>query len=420
MDQIVQYYVDNQQFMGSVLVARGDTVLFSKAYGFANLEWKIPNTTSTKFRIGSLSKQFTAAAVLLLEERGKLKIEDPIKKYYRDAPAAWDDITLFHLLTHTSGIPDYTGLPDFYNFSARRKTPDDLVKFFRDQPLEFDPGTQFHYSSSGYTLLGVVIEKAGGLSYADFLDQNIFKPLAMNDSGYDENARVIPKRAAGYRPGRGGPLNSEYADMTVPFAAGALYSTVEDLLRWQRGLFENKLLSKSSLEKMTTVFKGDYGFGLYVHESSGVRDFDHTGGINGFRSKLVYFPEDAVTVVALSNLVGQGADAIVDKLGAVAHGKKVVLQSERVEIVVPSETLKEYAGTYQLRPGFDLTFTVVVNRLVGAGTGQPPDPLYAETQSLFFSKGVDADLEFVRDASGKVSYVVLHQGGTHQKAMRKE
>jgi CubicO group peptidase (beta-lactamase class C family) len=420
MDQVIQYYVDKQQFMGSVLVARGDAVLFSKAYGFANLEWNVPNTLSTKFRIGSLSKQFTAAAVLLLEEHGKLKLEDPVRKYYQDAPTAWSNITLFQLLTHTSGIPDFTGLPDFYNFSARRKNPDELVKFFRDQPLEFDPGTQFHYSNSGYALLGVVIESAGGLSYAEFLKQNIFKPLAMNDSGYDENAIVISRRAAGYRPGRDGPLNAEYADMSVPFAAGALYSTVEDLLRWERGLFESKLLSEKSLEKMTTAFKGDYGLGLYARKGPGARKFEHSGGINGFRSKLMYYPDDAVTVVALSNIVGPGADEVVDKLGALAHGEKVVLQSERVEVAVPLDTLMEYAGTYELRPGFDLTFTVVGDRLLGAGTGQPPDPLYAETQALFFSRVVDADLEFVRDASGKVSYVVLHQGGIHQKAAKKQ
>jgi hypothetical protein len=257
------------------------------------------------------------------------------------------------------------------------------------------------------------------LSYAEFLNQNIFKPLAMNDSGYEENALVIPHRAAGYRPGRGGPLNAEYADMSVPFAAGALYSTVEDLLRWERSLFENKLLSKRSLEKMTTAFKGDYGFGMYVRNGLGARKFEHSGGINGFRSKLAYYPDDAVTIVALSNMVGPGADEVVDKLGALAHGEKVVLQSERVEVAVPLETLMEFAGTYELRPGFDLTFTVVGNRLMGAGTGQPPDPLYAETQALFFSKVVDADFEFVRDASGKVSYVVLHQGGSHQEAANK-
>src|SRR5580704_14047117 len=239
MDQIVQSYVANKQFMGSVLVARGDQVLFSKGYGSANLEWQIPDTPSTKFRLGSITKQFTAASILLLEERGKLKVEDPVKKYMADAPAAWDKITIFNLLTHTSGIPNFTSFPDYATTEALPSPAEKTVARFRDKPLDFEPGSKFSYSNSGFVLLGYLIEKISGESYEKFLQENIFMPLGMKDSGYDSNSDVIVRRASGYAPGgRGGPLvNAGFVNMTIPGGAGGLYSTTEDLLKWEQGLF---------------------------------------------------------------------------------------------------------------------------------------------------------------------------------------
>jgi CubicO group peptidase (beta-lactamase class C family) len=340
MDQIVQYYVEKQLFAGAVLVARGDTVLFSKGYGSANLEWNMPNTPSTKFRIASLTKQFTAAAVLLLEEKGKLKVEDLVKKHYPDAPAAWDNITLFQLLTHTSGIPDLNSDPGFSDFFLKRRTPDKVVRFFRDQPLDFEPGTQFRYSNSGYALLGLIIEKASGMSYGKFLDENIFKPLGMKDSGFDDNEKAIPHRASGYGIRAGEILNVPCIDISVFYSFGGLYSTVEDLLRWERGLFQGRLLSAGSLEKMTTPAKNGYAFGLYVGEKFGARIMEHTGSMWGFASRLAYYPEDAITVVALSNISRPGASPIVEQLGALVHGEEVVLPPARVEPTTPQKSLQ--------------------------------------------------------------------------------
>src|SRR5579863_7465067 len=191
MDQVVQSYVADKKFMGSVLVARGDEVLLSKGYGSANLEWNIPNSPATKFRLGSITKQFTAASILLLEERGKLKTDDPVKKYMPDAPAAWDKITIFNLLTHTSGIPSFTSFPDYRSTEGTTTTPKALVDRFRDKPLEFQPGEKWNYSNSGYVLLGYLLEKVSGQSYADFVTENILKPVGMKDSGYDSNSAVI-------------------------------------------------------------------------------------------------------------------------------------------------------------------------------------------------------------------------------------
>ncbi|HWS17963.1 MAG TPA: serine hydrolase domain-containing protein, partial [Candidatus Elarobacter sp.] len=266
--------------MGSVLVAQDGKVLLDKGYGFANLEWDIPNTPTTKFRLGSVTKQFTAASILLLEERGKLKVEDPVKNYMQDAPAAWDKITIFHVLTHTSGIPSFTSFPDYASTEATPTSPEKLVARFRDKPLEFEPGTKWNYSNSGYVLLGYLVEKISGQSYQDFVQQNIFTPLGMKDSGYDSNSAIIPHRATGYMPGKSGnsPINATYVDMTIPFSAGALYSTTEDLLRWEQGLFGGKVLKQASLAKMITPFKQDYAFGLGVQTVKGHKVIAHSGG----------------------------------------------------------------------------------------------------------------------------------------------
>ena len=177
MDQVVQSYVSDKKFMGSVLVARGAEVLLSKGYGSANLEWNVPNSPTTKFRLGSVTKQFTAASILLLEEHGKLKTDDPVKKFMPDAPAAWDKITIFHLLTHTSGIPSFTSFPDYASQEPFATTPEKLVARFRDKPLDFQPGEKWSYSNSGYVLLGYLLEKVSGESYEKFVQENIFGPL---------------------------------------------------------------------------------------------------------------------------------------------------------------------------------------------------------------------------------------------------
>src|SRR3984957_17979708 len=258
MEQVVQSYVSDKQFMGSVLVARGETVVLDKGYGFANLEWNIPNTPTTKFRLGSITKQFTAASILLLEERGKLKTDDPVKKYMADAPAAWDKVTIYNLLTHTSGIANFTSFPDYASTETAPTTPEKLVARFRDKPLEFQPGEKWNYSNSGYVLLGYLIEKISGTPYAQFVQENIFAPLEMRDSGYDSSAAIIKHRASGYTPSDKGPVHAGYIDMSIPFSAGSLYSTTHDLLRWEQGLFGGKLLSAASLKKMTTPFKENY------------------------------------------------------------------------------------------------------------------------------------------------------------------
>jgi len=328
MDQVVQSYVANQSFMGSVLVARGGQVILSKGYGSANLEWNIPNSPTTKFRLGSITKQFTAASILLLEERGKLSVSDSVKKYMPDAPAAWDKITIFNLLTHTSGIPNFTSFPEYKKLEPFATTPAEVVAHFRDKPLDFAPGEKWKYSNSGYLLLGYLIEKIIGESYEKFVTENIFTPLGMKDSGYDSNSTVIAHRAAGYVHDSKGFQNASFIHMSIPHAAGALYSTTEDLLKWEQGLFGGKVLSAASLEKMTSPFKDNYAFGLGVQTTGGHKLIDHGGGIEGFNTELAYYPEDKLTVVALANVNGPAPGEIAKKLAAIVHGEAVKLQGE--------------------------------------------------------------------------------------------
>ncbi len=419
MEEVVQSYVSGKQFMGSVLVARDQTILFDKGYGFANLEWNVANTPTTKFRLGSVTKQFTAVSILLLEERGKLKVDDPVKKYMADAPAAWDKVTIYNLLTHTSGIPSFTGFPDYASTEAIATTPEKLVARFRDKPLEFQPGEKWNYSNSGYVLLGYLIEKISGETYEKFVQENIFTPLGMKDSGYDSNSAIILRRASGYSPSANGPVNTGYIDMSIPFSAGSLYSTTEDLLRWEQGLFGGKVLSAASLQKMTTPFKHDYACGLGVSDVKGHKLIEHGGGIEGFNTQLSYYPDDKLTVVVLGNLNGSAPGEIAARMAAVIHGEKVVLPTERKEITVPAKILAEYVGSYELAPDFILVVTLEGDRLMTQATGQGKIPIFAESETTFFPKVVDAEIEFFKNEKGQVTHLVLHQGGHDTKGVRK-
>jgi CubicO group peptidase (beta-lactamase class C family) len=419
MDEIVRYYVDNQMFMGSVLVARNGEVLLNEGYGSANLEWDVPNTPTTKFRLGSITKQFTAAAILLLEEQGKLTLDDLVKVHMPDAPAAWDAVTIYHVLTHTAGIPSFTSFPEYGKLKLSPSPVATTVALFRDKPLDFAPGERMSYSNSGYVLLGYLVERISGQSYEVFLREHIFAPLVMQDSGYDTNATILPGRAAGYTPSPNGIVNAAFIDMTIPHGAGALYSTTEDLLRWTEGLFGGKLLSAESIAKMTTPFKNDYAFGVTVTETNGRTVVQHSGGIEGFNTHLAYHPDEELTVVALANVNGGMPGQIAAQLAAVVRGETVTLPSERVEISLPPEVLSEYEGTYQFGPAFAITIFLGDGGLISQATGQPTVPIYALGDDKFFPRVVDAELEFVRGEGGEIEALILRQGGRETRAPRR-
>ncbi len=350
MDELVQFYADDPQeaFMGVVLVARGSEVLFAKGYGMANLEWGIPNTRATRFSIGSNSKQFTAAAILLLEERGKLRVTDSIKSYWPEAPAAWIGITFHHLLSHTSGLTGTAPLER--GMGALPARPQATVDRFRNAPLLFAPGTRFTYSNAGYQLLAFLIERISGQRYEDFLQENIFTPLGMKDSGSDTYASIIPSRASGYvraggagrastsSTGRPALANAPFLDKSNGMGAGSLYSTVGDLHRWTLALFGGKVLNASSLTRLTTPtpFDTSYAYGIGVGSHDGRRRFSHGGSVPGFASILNYYPGSQVTVAVLRNSTTpptpgerRVTTVIADGLGTLAHGGAVPVPTKR-------------------------------------------------------------------------------------------
>jgi CubicO group peptidase (beta-lactamase class C family) len=415
MEQVTQSYVSAGTFMGTVLVARDGAVVVDKAYGMANVEWDVPNTTVTKFRLGSITKQFTAAAILLLEERGKLKLDDRVKSYLPDSPMAWDRITIFNLLTHTAGIPNFTASPDYNTIKLSARSADAAVASFRDRPLDFGPGEQMSYSNSGYLVLGAIIEKVSGQSYEKFVADQLFAPAGMTDSGYDSNSAIIKRRASGYVRTPAGFSNAGYLHMSIPHAAGALYSTTHDLLKWEQALFANRIVSKASLDRMITPFKNDYALGLTSTVVNGRRVIAHGGGIDGFNTHLAYYPESRTTVIVLSNVNGTVPGTLAGQLGALMHGEAVTLTAERKVITVPAGTLAKYAGAYELAPNAVMTITLEGESLMAQLTGQGRLPIFPQSETLFFLKAVDAQIEFAADGSS----LVLQQNGRSTKAARR-
>jgi CubicO group peptidase (beta-lactamase class C family) len=309
-DAYIRSEVTKHFFRGSVLIGIDGKIVFEKAYGLGDEEWGANNTVHTKFRIASLTKQFTAACILLLQERGRLKVHDPMSRYLLGLPTAWQAITIHQLLTHTSGIPNSTDSSDSARSDSTELTARQRIGPVPEKPLDFAPGTNWKYSNTGYVLLGLIVEKVSGQSYADFLKANIFEPLGMKDSGYDSARDVLKERASGYQIIDNHVANADFFDMRLPFSAGGIYSTVEDMYRWNEALAQDgKLLSAESRKQMFTeypeaVHEGQhYGYGIVISRLKfGKLLYYHGGGISGFASSLQRYPNDRVCIVVLSNL----------------------------------------------------------------------------------------------------------------------
>ncbi len=419
MEAAVQRHVAAEQFTGAVLVAKRGVALFDRAYGPANREWEIANTPATHFRIGSITKQFTAVAILVLEERGKLKLTDPISVHVPDAPAAWSKITLHHLLTHTSGIPNVTSDPEFILWKGNPATVTQMVGRFRDLPLDFPVGDRHAYSNSNYLVLGLIVEKVtGGQRFGDFLREHVLDPLGLNDSGLDVNHRILPRRAAGYERSGGKIFNAPYTDMSVPHAAGAMYSTTHDLWRWAEAVFHDKLLMPASRAKLLTPVRDDYALGVRISVSHGRKVIEHGGNIAGFSSFLAHYPDDGVTVVVLANQETRIAAELAVQLAAAAFGEADASATPRTSVSVPVATLETYVGVYQLRPGFRNTIRLKDGRLTTQLTGQRAHALLAESETKFFLTDLNAQIEFVRDANGRATEMVMYQHGRSRKVPR--
>lgn len=417
MQIYLQTLEENEAFSGTVLLAKGDEILLSKGYGKAVIEYDIPNTPDTRFRIGSITKQFTAVAVLQLVEQGKLDLEGKLTDYLPGYPAKpqGELVTIHHLLNHTSGIPSYTGMEEIMRQrGSLEEAPEDFIKRFWEKELEFEPGTKFSYNNSGYYLLGMIIEKVSGMPYAEYVQAHIFEPLGMKNSGYEHYRSVIPKMARGYA------TVGEYAERSgnivtdIAGAAGALYSTTNDLLIWHRALMDKKLLVEASYEKMFTPYLDGYGYGWGIEEHAGTKVYRHSGGIDGFRSMGILLPEKKISAIVLSNLESVNAGKVAEDLIKMDLGEKVKMPKPVKEVTVAGKVLDKYVGTYNFAPNFNLLITREGNRLMVQPTNQPTSQVFPESETLFFFKIVDAKLEFVASEDGTVGEVILHQNGAHR------
>ncbi|MGB4848102.1 MAG: serine hydrolase, partial [Saprospiraceae bacterium] len=312
LDALISAYAEYSQFNGSVLVADKGEIIYKKGFGLANMEWDIPNKPDTKFRLASVTKQFTAMLIVQLASENKIKLDVPISTYLPDYPKKNGDIiTIHHLLTHTSGIPNYTSFANYQEIMSLAYRPEDIVRLFADSTLDFTPGERFQYSNSGYVLLGYIIEQITGKSYEQVLQDKIFTPLKMMNSGYDHNETVIKNRAAGYNQVGNTFQNANYIDMSVPFSAGGIYSTVEDLYLWDQALYSEKLLPKKYLDLIFTKHipsgQNYYGYGWQIgkmpvgNSEDQVETISHSGSINGFGTLITRIPSDKSLIVLLNN-----------------------------------------------------------------------------------------------------------------------
>ena len=316
IETLLDSYHEYGQFNGSALVAKNSTIIYKNGHGLANMEWNIPNKSNTKHRIGSITKQFTSMLIMQLVEAGKLDLHVPINTYLPDYPKETGSIiTLHHLMTHTSGIPNYTSFSGFMKESSRDPyTPVGFVEMFADSTLNFKPGEKFSYSNSGYFLLGVVIEEVTEKTYEQALQEMIFDPLKMNNTGFDHHDEIINNRAAGYEKNGMEYVNADYLDMSIPYAAGSMYATVEDLFKWDQALYGYKILNKSNTELMfqehIPAWRGTYGYGwgldkIPLGESTDtLSSISHGGGINGFNTIIVRIPSQKSLVVLFNNTGG--------------------------------------------------------------------------------------------------------------------
>ncbi|WOD43574.1 serine hydrolase domain-containing protein [Hwangdonia lutea] len=298
-------FKDNNGPGAVFLVAKEGKPIYRKAFGKANIELDVNMKPDNVFQIGSMTKQFTAVGIMILEEQGKLNVNDTISKYIPDYPNG-NNIAIHHLLTHTSGIKDFTKMKSIMSIARKDLTPKDLVDFFKDEPTDFQPGEQFDYNNSGYVVLGYIIEIVSGKAYEDFIEQNIFEKVGMNNSRYASEREIVKDRAYGYH-NRGGFINKMNVSLSIPYASGSLMSTVDDMLKWQEAINNNILVANSTIDKVFTkgtLNNGEqftYGYGWHLKNIEGIPTREHGGSIFGFKSMGVYIPSLDIYVIGFSN-----------------------------------------------------------------------------------------------------------------------
>lgn len=407
----------------AVLAVKDGKVLLRKGYGMANLELGVAIKPEMLFRIGSITKQFTAAGIMMLVEEGKIALDDEITKFLPDYPTQGARITVHHLLNHTSGIKSYTDMPEWITLLRKDLSVSEIIAIFKDQPMTFKPGERFLYNNSGYILLGAIIEKVSGKSYEAFINERIFKPLGMTHSYYDNSTTIIPNRVAGYGLFSSGFKNADYISMTQPYAAGSLLSSVDDLYTWNTALLAGKVVSQKSLQLMLTQTKladgktEDYGYGLMWSDLFGEKAISHGGGIHGFATQSVRVQDKNVFVVVFSNCAGQKPDPdfLAHWMAALLCGKDV---NPPKAIKLTQKIIDDVVGVYQIADGQFRTITFENDQLYSERSGSAKMKIFATSDTEFFYENSFSHFTLVRDAQGKVTKMIMKAQGADSEAIK--
>lgn len=420
------------KFSGVVLVAVDGKPVLTKAYGIANHEFGKLNTTETKFRTGSAGKQFTASAILLLEQRGQLKVSDPVSKYLQDWPKAWSEINIHHLLSHTSGLPALTGTTPFVDVSnlvsgfynpSFYKTVKDLYKPGEElKAPDFKPGEGFDYSNFGYIILGFIVEKVSGKALCDFFQQELFAPLKMTNTGCENPDMITKEKASGYILRNDSVFNSGYVDLRFESAAGGEYSTAGDLLRWNNSLEKNNILSIEETNKLFTPNKENYGYGWWIETKFDQPVQWHRGTVAGFAAIMVRYPQKKLFITILSNIQRAQVKAMSTELAAIAFDSDYEMPTLHKEMRVDSVFLTAYTGTYYKEGRREDSFALKIKQgtlLMEIPPGKPQFRIYPESKDIFFATWGEYYLHFERQ-NAKVSQVIIVREGDRAKYIKND
>jgi CubicO group peptidase (beta-lactamase class C family) len=427
IDTLISDYATQNLFSGAVLVAHKGKILFKKAYNLADRELNVANTTAMKFRIASLTKQFTALAILQLQEKKLLSISDPLSKFVPNFTQG-DMITLHHLLSHSSGIPNITFFADFGTKCLQPTTLSEEVEYLRSNStqLDFKPGTKYTYSNSNYIILSYIIEKVSGQSFESYLQDYILKPLGMHDSGLENLSQIIPNRTSGYVRNDTQIKNAPYFDFSWAVGSGGMYSTIEDMYRWNRALYANqqKIASPESFKQLFAphtpiaahIPNFWYGYGLALEECEFGLCISHEGNINGFSSYTTHYTKDDTSIIILSNFAFAPYKTIEATIRNIVANKSYESPVQKKSISVKKEDLEKFVGTYQMEEVLGLyrrapsTFEIrsAGDHLV-LSMRKNDYKIYPQTPLTFFLTTLEATLTFDVDAEGKVTGVVYKQ-----------
>ena len=409
----------------AVLVSKDGKAIYKKGFGYADIEKKELILPDTKFRIGSITKQFTASAILKLQEEGKISVTDKLSKFLPDFPRA-DEITIHQLLTHISGIHSFTNKPEFINKVTSPITEEELIAFFKNDPYDFNPGEKWLYNNSAYFILGHIIGKVAGKPYGEYLKETFFDPLGMTNTGVYSSTLNLQKEAKGYTKEKGQYKRATNWDMSWAGGAGAIYSTVEDLFKWNEALFNGKVLQEKSLKAgLTPVILNNgkkpdasYGYGLIINDYRGQEVIEHSGGLNGFISQLARYPKNNITVALLTNISPPEVSTNSNTIAEFLLWQKMEKQKSNALNTSVSEDVNQYTGRYDFRNGAVMIITAENNNLFAQLTGQPKFPMFPSGVGEYFWKVVDARISFVKNASGEVEYGDFQQNGNKLKVVK--